>query len=55
MSISPLVSLAKDLGINFNPNSQNNMLQFAANRKNSFQAAATSEAEVNGEINLENS
>ena len=31
MSISPLVSLSKDLGINFNPNSQKNMLQLAAN------------------------
>ena len=52
MSISPLVSLSKDLGINFNPNSQKNMLQLAANWQNSTLAAANSEAEVNGEIDL---
>lgn len=54
MSNSPIASLAKQHGINFNPNSQKNMLQFAANKQSTTETPAASEAEGNGEVNLAN-
>jgi len=54
MSNSPLASLAKQHGINFNPSSQKNMLQFAANKPIGGEAPTTTETDGNEEVNLAN-
>jgi hypothetical protein len=57
MSNSPLASLAKQHGINFNPNSQKNMLQFAGKRGEAgttTEPVANEGAGNNGEVNVAN-
>ena len=58
MSNSPLASLAKQHGINFNPQGTKNMLSFAAKREPGAGAAATTEEAReegnNGEVNTAN-
>lgn len=55
MTNSPLASLAKQHGINFNPSGAQNLLKFAANKPNKTSdttATAAEENKVDGEVNL---
>lgn len=54
MSNSPLASLAKNIGINFNPSGTKGMLQFAANKPAGTGAAEATEGIGNGEVNVAN-
>lgn len=55
MSNSPLASLAKQHGINFAPQSQNNMLKHALNKpKEAGQDGADDEGEGNADVNVGN-
>lgn len=54
MSNSPLASLAKQQGINFNPQGAQNMLKYAANKPAGTGEESKEVASGNGEVNVNN-
>ena len=55
MTNSPLASLAKQHGINFNPSGTKNMLQYAANRQPGAGATEQPEEVKGGQVEAEES